>query len=127
MVATYTKKQHHIHIKMFKTVRLVCGVNIGTQDITTDPIFSPDDMHFGTCLGMEYHADTSCVNKHKCVESVLEGINITNSFWNHMFPWRKFISDAHQNRNLNIALSLTSRMSTNVIPTRYPTIFMLSI
>ena len=30
MVEIFQNKRHTIHIKMFKTVRLVCGVNIGT-------------------------------------------------------------------------------------------------
>ena len=64
MVATYRYKQHRTHIKMFKTLRLVCGVNIGTQDITINPILIPDEMHLGTHLGMYSHADTNCVNKH---------------------------------------------------------------
>ena len=53
---------------MFKTVRLVCGVNIGTQDIRINPIIIPDEMHFGTCLVMYPHADTSCVKKHAFIE-----------------------------------------------------------
>ena len=53
MVEIYRKKRHRIHIKMLKTVRSVCGVNIGTQDITINPILSLDEMHLCTRLGMD--------------------------------------------------------------------------
>ena len=47
-----------------KTIRSVCDVNIETQDIMINPILSPYENHLGTFIGMEYHVDTSCVNKH---------------------------------------------------------------
>ena len=53
---------------MFKTVRFVCDVNIGTQYITINKTLSPDDIHLGTRLGMNSHVDTSCVNKHSFIE-----------------------------------------------------------
>ena len=53
---------------MFTAVRSVYGVNIGTKDITINPILSPDDMHLDTCLGMYSHTDTSCVNNHTFVK-----------------------------------------------------------
>ena len=61
---------------MFTTARSVYGVNIGTQDITINPILKPDDMHLGTCLGMYSHTDTSYVNSHTFVESILEVMRV---------------------------------------------------
>ena len=59
---------------MFTTTRSVYGVNIGTQDITINPILKPDDMYIGTCLGMYSHTDNSCANNHAFVESILEAM-----------------------------------------------------
>ena len=54
-------------------------------------------------------------------------MEITTSLWNNMVLRRTFTEDVHQKTNLNISLSLISRMSTNGIPIRHPTIFLLSI
>ena len=61
---------------MFTTARSLYGVNIRTQDITLNQILKPDDMHLGTCLGMYYHTDTSYVNNHIFVESILEVMRV---------------------------------------------------
>ena len=61
---------------MLKAVKLVCGMNIGTQDITIIPILSLDEIHLGTRLGMDSHADTSCINKHAFIESIVEGMRV---------------------------------------------------
>ena len=76
MVEFYQKKRHHIHIKLFKTVRSVCGVNIETPNITINPIIIPDDMHLGTTLRMDSHAYTICVNKHTFIESIVEVLTV---------------------------------------------------
>ena len=39
-----------------------------------NPILIPDDMKLGSCLGMDSHLDTSCVNKHALIESIVEGM-----------------------------------------------------
>ena len=56
---------------MLKNVKLVCGVNIGTQEITINPILILDEMHLGTCLEMNTHADNICFNKHAFIESII--------------------------------------------------------
>ena len=33
-------------------------------------------MKTGTKMGMDYHADTTCVNKHAFIESVIEGLTV---------------------------------------------------
>ena len=47
---------------------------IATQDITINPILSPDEMHLSTCLIMDSQTDTSCFNKHAFIELVVEGM-----------------------------------------------------
>ena len=61
---------------MFTTARSLYGVNIRTQDITLNQILKPDDMHLGTCLVMYSHTETSYVNNHKFVESILEVMRV---------------------------------------------------
>ena len=61
---------------MLKTVRSVCGVNIGTQDININPIIIPYYIHLGTRLVMDSHTDTSCVNKHAFIESIVEVMKV---------------------------------------------------
>ena len=75
-VAIFQKKQHRIHIKKFNTIRSVCGVNIGTQNIKINQIPGPDKIHIGNLLGMDPHADTTCVNKHAFIESIVEGMRV---------------------------------------------------
>ena len=56
---------------------------------------------------------------------------ITSGYYNlplvQYGPTAYISPDVQQKTNLNISLSLTSQMSTNGIPTSYPTIFMPSI
>ena len=47
-------------------------------------------------------------------------LEITPSLQNNMVLRRTFASDIYHNRNLNIALSFTSQMRINSIPTRHP-------
>ena len=54
-------------------------------------------------------------------------LEIKTSLWNNMVLRHAFTSDANKKTNLNIALSLTSRMRKNGRPTSNPTIFLLSI
>ena len=61
---------------MFTTARSVYGVNIITQDITINTTLKPDDVHLGTCLGMYSHTETSYVNNHTFVESILEVMRV---------------------------------------------------
>ena len=56
---------------MFKTVILVCGVNIGTHDIIINPILSSDEMHLGIIIGIDSHTDNSYVKKYSFVESIV--------------------------------------------------------
>ena len=51
-------------------------MNIGTHDITVNPILGPDDMHIGTPLVMASHSDTRRVNKHAFIESIVEGVRV---------------------------------------------------
>ena len=51
-------------------------MNIGTQDITINPIISSDEMHLGTRLGMNPHSNTSCVKKQAFIESIVEGMRV---------------------------------------------------
>ena len=75
-VAIKKKKQHRIHIKKCNTIRSVCGANIGTQNIKINQIPGPDKIHIGNLLGMDPHADTTCVNKHAFIESIVEGMRV---------------------------------------------------
>ena len=54
-------------------------------------------------------------------------LEIRTSLSNNMLLQRTSNSDVHQKRNLNISLSLTSRMRENGIPARHPKLFLLSI
>ena len=63
-------------ISVFKTHRHVGSINIGSDDSKINPSLSPDELRLGTRLGLDSHADTSCVNKHAYVESVVEGITV---------------------------------------------------
>ena len=49
-------------------------MNIERQEIMINPILSPYEMHFRTCLKMNSHTDTRCVNKYTFIESVVEGM-----------------------------------------------------
>ena len=59
----------------FRSIRNVAQLSINTTgDI--NPNLSSDEMKTGTRLGSDPHADTSCVNKHAYVESIIEGLTV---------------------------------------------------
>ena len=41
-----------------------------------NPTLSPEEMIAGTRLGSDSHADTSCVNKHAYVETIVDGLTV---------------------------------------------------
>ena len=67
------KPKFNAYIHSFRTVR-VNSIN-STAPIVNDPL-SDVQMKTGCRLGIDSHADTSCVNKHAFVESVVEGITV---------------------------------------------------
>lgn len=66
------RREHtDFNISSFKTVR-INSINCERQPINT--ALSNDEMKTGCRLGIDSHADISCVNKHAFVESVMEGM-----------------------------------------------------
>ena len=57
--------------KSFKTMR-VSSINSEKQPMNIP--LTDEEMKRGCKLGMDSHADTSCVNKHAYVESIVEGM-----------------------------------------------------
>ena len=88
MVAYYKKKEKKkkqgwiinnkstVNISAFKTARNIKAVNIGSYDKDVNPVLSPDELIVGTRMGMDSHADTTCVNKHAYIESIVEGFTV---------------------------------------------------
>lgn len=63
-------------ISAFHTKRTIKQINVGNHDKAINPNMSNDEMNLGTKMGVDSHADTTCVNKHAFVESIVEGLSV---------------------------------------------------
>ena len=61
---------------MFKTNRQVSKLKISTDDKEFNVPLTSDELLLGTRLGMDSHADTSCVNKHAYIETIVDGMTV---------------------------------------------------
>lgn len=60
----------------FQTERQVSKFELTADDKSFNPPLSQDEALSGTKLGVDSHADTSCVNKHAYIETVVEGMTV---------------------------------------------------
>ena len=63
-------------ISAFQTARKISQTNVGEYDKDINPVLGTEEMKTGTKMGMDSHADTTCVNKHAFIESVIEGLTV---------------------------------------------------
>ena len=69
-------KSNGIHLYAFKTNRSVKAVNMKSFDKEINLPLSPDELVMGTNMGVDSHAETTCVNKHAYIESIVEGFTV---------------------------------------------------
>ena len=60
----------------FYTKRSIKQINVGHHDKDINPNMNNNEMSLGTKMGIDSHADTTCVNKHAFVESIVEGLYV---------------------------------------------------
>ena len=60
----------------FQTTRKISQINVGAYDKDINPFLGTEEMKTGAKMGMDSHADTTCVNKHAFIESVIEGLTV---------------------------------------------------
>ena len=63
-------------ISAFQTTRKISQINVGAYDKDINPYLGTEEIKTGTKMGMDSHADTTCVNKHAFIESVIEGLTV---------------------------------------------------
>ena len=63
-------------ISAFQTARKIGQTNVGEYDKDVNPVLATEEMKTGTNMGMDSRADTTCVNKHALIESVIEGLTV---------------------------------------------------
>ena len=63
-------------ISAFQTTRKISQINVGAYDKDINPVLGTEEMKTGTKMGMDSHADTTCVNKNAFIESVIEGLTV---------------------------------------------------
>ena len=63
MVAGYKKKKKRMTISAFYTKRSIKQINVGHHDKDINPNMNNDEMSLGTKMGIDSHADTTCVNQ----------------------------------------------------------------
>ena len=66
----------NIHLYAFKTNRCVKALNMGSFDKDINLRLSLEELNEGTKMGIDSHADTTCVNKHAHIESIVEGFTV---------------------------------------------------
>ena len=60
-----------------RTLRKISAVAISTKrENSFNPPLPEAELKMGTRLGIDSHADTSCVNKHIYVEAIVEGMTV---------------------------------------------------
>ena len=60
----------------FQSVRNIRAVNMKSSDKDINTPLSSKELSTGTHMGMDSHADTTCVNKHAFIESIVEGFTV---------------------------------------------------
>jgi hypothetical protein len=60
----------------FQSVRNIRAVNMKSFDKEINTPLSSEELSTGTHMGMDSHADTTCVNKHAFIESIVEGFTV---------------------------------------------------
>ena len=63
-------------ISAFQTTRKISQIKVGAYDKDINPVLGTEEMETVTKMGMDSHADTTCVNKHALIESVIEGLTV---------------------------------------------------
>ena len=63
-------------ISAFQTTRKISQINVGAYDKDINPVLGTEEMKTVTKMGMDSHADTTFVNKHAFIESVIEGLTV---------------------------------------------------
>ena len=63
-------------ISAFQTTRKIIQINVEAYDKDINPVLGTEEMKTGTKMGMDSLADTTCVNKHAFIESVIEGLTV---------------------------------------------------
>ena len=63
-------------ISEFQTTRKISQINVGAYDKDINPVLGTEEMKTGTSMGMDSHADTTCINKHAFIESVIEDLTV---------------------------------------------------
>ena len=58
------------------TLRKIGKPIIGKHDQSINPILGKGKLNLGTRMGMDSHADTTCINKHAYIESIIEGLTV---------------------------------------------------
>ena len=58
------------------TIRKINKTTIGQHDKSINPMLEKGELSEGTRMGMDSHADTTCVNKHAYIESIIEGLTV---------------------------------------------------
>ena len=83
MVARYNKIKkgqtnnvNAFHIFGITSTRNIKSLNIGAYDKEINQALSETELLKGTKMGMDSHADTTCVNKHAYIESIVEGMTV---------------------------------------------------
>ena len=80
VVRSYKKrkwKSRALNVSTFQsTYRKIGKTTIGAHDQSINPTLTQEDLISGTKMGMDSHADTTCVNKHAYIEYVVEGLTV---------------------------------------------------
>ena len=84
MVVIYKRKRNKSLIKnratskfsAFQSVRNIRAVNMKSFDKDINIPLSFEELSSGTNMGIDSHADTTCVNKHAFIESIVEGFTV---------------------------------------------------
>ena len=83
MMASYNKIKKRqtnnvnaFHIFGITSTRNIKSLNIGAYDKEINQALSATELLKGTKMGMDSHADTTCVNKHAYIESIVEGMTV---------------------------------------------------
>ena len=72
------KKERRLNSSFQSTLRKIGKAVIGYHDQSINPVLPKEELMHGTRMGMDSHADTTCVNKHAYIESVVEGLTVDN-------------------------------------------------
>lgn len=71
-----TKNKSVIKISVYKTTRNIRVVNVESHDKEINPVINTDKLIIDTNIGTYSLADTTCVNKHTYIESIIEGFTM---------------------------------------------------